>query len=134
MEGYADFSAQIWLSDVLVEDAKSKEDLIDKLKEMTLEEMLQSGMVQDIQINDDIDVTITEVEQKVKVYNIDWDLSDIEDSDELEEVLKDLPETVEVEVRYNPSIQDITDSIDEELELECDYPVNRYDYEIVETR
>jgi len=134
MEGYADFSAQIWLSDVLVENAKNKDDIINKLKEMTLEEMLEHGMVKDIQFNDDIDVTITDVEQKINVYNIDWDLSDVNSSEKIDEVLKSLPEKLEVTVRYNPSTQDVTDFIDEELELAAEYPVLKYDYEIVETK
>ena len=134
MEGYADFSAQIWLSDVLVENAKNKDDIINKLKEMTLEEMLEHGMVKDIQFNDDIDVTITDVEQKINVYNIDWDLSDVNSSEKIDEVLKSLPEKLEVTVRYNPSTQDVTDYIDEELELAAEYPVLKYDYEIVETK
>ncbi len=134
MEGYADFSAQIWLSDVLVENAKNKDDIINKLKEMTLEEMLEHGVVKDIQFNDDIDVTITDVEQKINVYNIDWDLSDVNSSEKIDEVLKSLPEKLEVTVRYNPSTQDVTDYIDEELELAAEYPVLKYDYEIVETK
>jgi len=134
MEGYADFSMQVWLSDVLVENAKNEADLKEKLKGMELKDMLETGIVRDIQFNDDIDVTITEVEQKINVYNIDWDLSDINNSEKIEEVLKSLPEKLEVKVTYNPSTQDVTDYIDEELEVACEYPVLKYDYEIVETK
>ncbi len=134
MEGYADFSMQVWLSDVLVENAKSQDDLIDKLEKMSLEEMLDSGVVKDIKFDDNIDVTITEVEQRINVYNIDWDLSDINNSEKVEEVLKSLPEKLEVKVTYNPSTQEVTDYIDEELELTAEYPVLKYDYEIVETK
>jgi len=134
MEGYADFSMQVWLSDVLVEGAKDKDDLINKLKEMSLEDMLNGCVVKDVKFDDNIDITITEVEQKINVYNIDWDLSDVGSSEKVEEVLKSLPETLEVNVRYNPSTQDVEDYIDEELELACEYPVLKYDYEIVETK
>lgn len=134
MEGYADFSVQVWLSDVLVEDAKNEADLKDKLKGMELKDMLESGYVKEMQFDDNIDITITGVEQKINVYNIDWDLSDITSSEKVEEVLKNLPKKLEVKVSYNPSTQDVEDYIDEELELACEYPVLKYDYEIVETK
>jgi len=134
MEGYADFSMQVWLSDVLVENAKNEADLKEKLKGMELKDMLESGYVKEMQFDDNIDVTITEVEQKINVYNIDWDLSDVASSEKAEEVLKNLPKKLEVKVTYNPSTQDVTDYIDEELELAAEYPVLKYDYEIVETK
>ena len=127
MEGYADFSAQLWLQNVKVEDGKSVDDLKEKLYSMTLQEMLEEGIVKDLIINDDVDITITEVEQKVKVYNIDYDIDD-------PEVFSKLPKEVEVEIRYNPNREDIEDAIADELTLKTEVDINKFDYEILETK
>ena len=127
MEGYADFSAQLWLQNVKVEDGKSVDDLKEKLYSMTLQEMLEDGIVKDLIINDDVDITITEVEQKVKVYNIDYDIDD-------PEVFSKLLKEVEVEIRYNPNREDIEDAIADELTLKTEVDINKFDYEILETK
>ena len=135
MDGVADFSAQIWLTDVLVEDGKSEQDLKDKLLKMTLQDMLEEGIVKDIVINRDVDIKLTKVRQKISVYNIDYNLEEV-DPEDREEVFKSLPKTYDFEIEYNPSAENLEDYIDDELYLNTrhDVEVNKYDYEIVETK
>ena len=135
MNGVADFSAQIWLTDVLVEDGKSEQDLKDKLAKMTLQDMLEEGIVKDIVINRDVEIKLTKVRQKISVYNIDYNLEDV-DPEYREKIFKSLPKTYEFEIEYNPSAENLEDYIDDELYLNIrhDVEVNKYDYEIVETK
>ena len=135
MNGVADFSAQIWLTDVLVEDGKSEQDLKDKLAKMTLQDMLEEGIVKDIVINRDVEIKLTKVRQKISVYNIDYNLEDVNPEDR-EKIFKSLPKTYEFEIEYNPSAENLEDYIDDELYLNIrhDVEVNKYDYEIVETK
>ena len=63
-----DFNLSAWIQGVEIE-AENKEEALNKLMNMSVEEMLESGVIKDCDFSD-IDSEIIEADYKVKVFNI----------------------------------------------------------------
>lgn len=116
-----DFNLSAWFQEVEIE-AESKKEAMNKLMNMSVEEMFENGgVVKDCECSD-IDVDIIAADYKVKVYNIVY-LD--EDSAKEEEV----PKEMVLNIRWLKG-DDLTHLIEMEIEFKTDFFVKDFEYEI----
>lgn len=131
MKFKADLLLSVWLRDIEVE-GKDENDAEDNLYKMTVEQLLEKGYVSEEDITD-IDLVVTEKDLKVEAYNIKYDLSDADGVgyNPAEELPTEFSVTVTVE---GEDEEDIEEAILDELEYQigADYPIESFDYKIVE--
>lgn len=130
-----DLNVEAWLQGVVVEDVNSEEEALDKLKQMTLEDMLEYGFIKQMEISD-VDSEISEYNIKAKVTDIEYDITD-EDLEysgmSKEEFIASKPREMVIITEYG-----IEDEADEESVIsdiisdETDLLVDSFRYEVLE--
>lgn len=131
---FKDFVIEARLQDLEIE-ADSEEEALEKLKGMTLDELVHSGaFVDDIEYKD-VESEMSEYDFDARVTNIkydvdDWDLEGTE-FESVEELVESLPKELAVTVKYCEGEDDESDMIGEEIYDETSYMVKSFDYEII---
>lgn len=114
-----DFNLSAWFQGVEIE-AESKDEAISKLMNMSVEEMLESGVIKDCDFSD-IDSEIIEADYKVKVFNIVY-------KDEEEAKEEKAPKEMVLDIHWIKD-DDLTDLIEEEIVFKTDCLVKDFEYE-----
>ena len=115
-----DFNLSAWIQNVEIE-AENKEEAINKLMNMSVEEMLENeGVVEDYNLSD-IDIDIIEADYKVKVFNIVY-------KDEEEAKEEKAPKEMVLNIHWIKD-DDLTDLIEEEIVFKTDCLVKDFEYE-----
>ena len=115
-----DFNLSAWIQNVEIE-AENKEEAINKLMNMSFEEMLENeGVVEDYNLSD-IDIDIIEADYKVKVFNIVY-------KDEEEAKEEKAPKEMVLNIHWIKD-DDLTDLIEEEIVFKTDCLVKDFEYE-----
>ena len=115
-----DFNLSAWIQNVEIE-AENKEEAINKLMNMSVEEMLENeGVVEDYNLSD-IDIDIIEADYKVKVFNIVY-------KDEEEAKEEKAPKEMVLDIHWIKD-DDLTDLIEEEIVFKTDCLVKDFEYE-----
>lgn len=134
MEFKTDLSLELWLRGIKVE-GKNKKEAEENLYKMTLQELLDNSYIGDSDIYDVDELVLAEQTIDVEVYNIEYDLSDMDETgyNPLEE--EDLPTTytITIDVQEGSYEEELEELILDQLEEELDagYPIESFDYKIV---
>lgn len=134
MKFVVDLNVNAWLKAIEIE-AGSKDEVKDILKEMSLEEMLETGYERDLELSD-VDITLESYNLSVKVDNITYDINeeDLRDNNVESEEDLNLPRTMELKLYdlESEDEDDIEDAIKSEIEFMTDFIVDEFTYQIIE--
>lgn len=134
MKFVVDLNVNAWLKAIEIE-AKNEDEAKAYLKEMSLEEMLETGYERDLELSD-IDINLESYDIHVKVDNITYDINeeDLRDNNVESEEELNLPKTMELKLYDLESEEDddIEDAIKSEIEFMTDFIVDEFTYEIIE--
>lgn len=114
-----DFDFNAWIQNVEIE-AENKEEALNKLMNMSLEEMLESGVIKDYGCSN-ISTELIEADYKVKVYNIVY-------KDEEEAKEEKAPKEMIIDIHWLKD-DDLTDLIEEEIVFKTNCLVKDFEYE-----
>lgn len=109
------FNLEVWVDGVEIE-AKNYDEAVEELYKMTVQQYLEEGYDRNSSISD-VEATVVEKTQKVKVYDIEWDIEedDYENKDEYIELINSLPEEVVVEITIDEEFNKKHRLFDEDL-------------------
>ena len=134
MKFVVDLNVNAWLKAIEIE-AKNEDEAKAYLKEMSLEEMLETGYERDLELSN-IDINLESYDIHVKVDNITYDINeeDLRDNGVESEEELNLPKTMELKLYDLESEEDddIEDAIKSEIEFMTDFIVDEFTYEIIE--
>lgn len=134
MKFVVDLNVNAWLKAIEIE-AKNEDEAKAYLKEMSLEEMLETGYERDLELSN-IDINLESYDIHVKVDNITYDINeeDLRDNGVKSEEELNLPKTMELKLYDLESEEDddIEDAIKSEIEFMTDFIVDEFTYEIIE--
>lgn len=134
MKFVVDLNVNAWLKAIEIE-AGSKDEVKDILKEMSLEEMLETGYERDLELSD-VDITLESYNLSIKVDNITYDINeeDLRDNNVESEEDLNLPRTMELKLYdlESEDEDDIEDAIKSEIEFMTDFIVDEFTYQIIE--
>lgn len=120
------FNLEVWMDGIEIE-AKSEEEAIEQLYKMSVQEYFEEGYDRNSSISE-IESEVIEYRQKVKAYDIEWDIEedDYEDKEEYIKVINSLPEEVVVEIEINPELDNKYHLFEEDhIADEISYKVGR---------
>lgn len=134
MKFKADLLLKTWLSNVEVE-GKDEEEVIAKLKDMSIDDMLDSGYEKDIEVSD-IDLEVVELTVVAEVTDIEYDL-DNTDLPKGFNPAEDLP--IEATIIFDTPTDDkdspkFEEALADALEEELGYPVKSCNVRIINTK
>lgn len=134
MKFVVDLNVNAWLKAIEIE-AKNEDEAKAYLKEMSLEEMLETGYERDLELSN-IDINLESYDIHVKVDNITYDINeeDLRDNGVKSKEELNLPKTMELKLYDLESEEDddIEDAIKSEIEFMTDFIVDEFTYEIIE--
>ena len=128
------FALDAWVRQLTLE-ASSEEEAIEKLKNMTLEELVEAGAVaQNITITD-ISTDVPEYDLVVHVSKIEYDLDpEIMDVSVIEYLKSFLPKERTLTLRGVTDTDDLEELIQDELYLDTEYDTKSFEFQIIEKK
>jgi hypothetical protein len=128
------FMLEAWVRQLAIE-ASSEEDAIEKLKHMTLEELVEAGAAaQNITITD-ISTDVPEYDLVVQVSEIEYDLDpETMDTSVIEYLKAFLPKERTLTLRGITDSDDIEDLIQDELYMDTKYDTKSFEFQIIEKK
>ena len=114
-----DFNLSAWIQGVEIE-AENEDEAVNKLMNMSVDEMLESGVIKDCDYSN-IDTDIIEADYKVRVYNIIYE-------DEYGAKKQKAPKEMVLDIHWLKD-DDLTDLIEEEIVFKTDCLVKDFEYE-----
>lgn len=133
---HLDFSVSAWVKELLIE-AASEQDAINKLKSMTLAEIIEDEAIIDSELDlQNINVQVAAQDLTVRVTKADFDFSIDKMTPAVIEYLKArLPKEFVIELKGVEAEDDIEELIKDELYGLTGYDVlSTVEYEIIETK
>ena len=131
------FNLEVWVDGVEIE-AKNYDEAVEELYKMTVQQYLEEGYDRNSTISD-VEAAVVEKTQKVKVYDIEWDIEedDYENKDEYIELINSLPEEVVVEITIDEEFNKKhrlfdEDLIADEISYKTNYDVKDFKYIVLE--
>lgn len=129
-----DFNFEAWIKNLRIE-APSKEEAINELLKMSLEDILSYSPAIDTEEITDIDAEVISYDAKVKVTDIEYDFDSDELSDSVIEYLKGLlPKELTVEIDGISDDYDIEDSVRDEIFIITKQDARTFKYQILEKK
>lgn len=128
------FALDAWVRQLTLE-ASSEEEAIEKLNNMTLEELVEAGVVaQNITITD-ISTEVVEYDLVAQVSEIEYDLDpEIMDTSVIEYLKAFLPKERTLTLRGVTDADDLEDIIKDELYLDTKYDTKSFEFQIIEKK
>lgn len=129
------FNVEAWVKQLSI-DAASEQDAIDKLMQMTLEEIIAEGAVinSDIKISD-IDTDVASYGVVAQVLDIEYDLDpEIMDINVIEYLKGFLPKNLKVVLDDVTDSDEIEDLIKDAIYYETNYDTESFKFQILETK
>ena len=133
---HLDFSVSAWVKELLIE-AASEQDAINKLKNMTLAEIIEEEATIDSELDiQNIDVQVATQDLTIRVTKADFDFSVDNMSPSIIDYLKArLPKEFVIELKGVEAKDNIEERIKDELYELTGYDVlSTVEYEIIETK
>lgn len=129
------FSLEACIKQLIVE-ASSEEEAVDKLRSMTLAEIIEEGAHVDSEMKiTDVEYTVEEYTAKVKVTNIEYDLDPETIDDSVIEYLKNLlPRDMTLTITGVTPVMDIEDLVKDEILNDTNYEVKSMEFQVIETK
>ena len=131
------FNLEVWVDGVEI-DAKTYDEALEKLYQMTTQQYLEEGYDRNSTISD-VEGEVVEKTQRVKVYDIEWDIEedDYENKDEYIELINSLPEELEVEIHLDTEFDKKyhlfdEDLIADEISYKTNYDAKDFKYIVLE--
>jgi hypothetical protein len=129
-----DFNFEAWIKNLRIE-APSKEEAINELLKMSLEDILSYSPAIDTEEITDIDAEVISYDAKVKVTDIEYDFDSDELNDSVIEYLKGLlPKELTVEIDGISDDYDIEDSVRDEIFIITKQDARTFKYQILEKK
>jgi hypothetical protein len=131
MKVILDFNLNAWIKGVEVE-ATSYEDAVTKLRQMTFDELIETGFSKDFTISD-VDGQVVEKQVKVKIYDIDYNVEedDYFNPEEYISVINSLPTTLTATLTVEPNDL-IEDLVADEILYQTKQTANNFNFIIIE--
>jgi hypothetical protein len=124
-----------WIRSIQIE-ASSEEEAINKLKSMSLTDLIEEGAVCDTEVTyDNIDTDVTEYTVIAKVTDIEYDLDpEIMDTAVIEYLKNYLPKELTVTIDDVTDSDDIEDLINDAIFSQTKYDTKSFEFQILETK
>lgn len=124
-----------WIRSIQIE-ASSEEEAINKLKSMSLNDLIEEGAVCDTEVTyDNIETAITEYTVIAKVTDIEYDLDpEIMDIAVIEYLKNYLPKELTVTIDDVTDSDDIEDLINNAIFSQTKYDTKSFKFQILETK
>lgn len=125
-----DFNLEAWIRGLEIE-AENKEEAINELYKMSIEDIIDEGYVSNFN-STDIDVEVVSKNYEVEVTIEKWDDFYLDKEDEVEVTKFDsLPKTVKLTLEDVPESQLLDEAIEDELEYDYDFSPAKYTFKIL---
>ena len=129
------FIVEAWIKELAIE-ASSEKDAIEKLKSMSLADIMAAGAIADSSIKlSDVETEVASHSVTVQVSEIEYDF-DSEDMDvNVIEYLKNLlPKTLKIELEDVTDSDDIEELIKDAILLETNYNTKSFEFQVLEDK
>lgn len=108
-----DFNLSAWVTNLEVEANNSKE-AMEKLLNMSIEDILEEGCIKDYEVND-IDSELIDAEYIISLKDIEYDIDEFDAKEEnttIEKLKESLPKTLIIKTQWalNDNIEDLIES------------------------